>query len=69
MMIINIYKNKFIQKNKDKYFFNGNRLQGTFRVGYGFISAFGTYQFGSLIKEGLGPQVKPWSIGVTISGL
>jgi hypothetical protein len=38
-------------------------------MGYGFISAFGTYQFGSLIKEGLGPQVKPWSIGITISGL
>ena len=60
---------KFVQKNKDKYFFNGNRFQGTFRVGYGFISAFGTYQFNSLIKEGLGPQVKPWSVGVTISGL
>jgi len=63
------FDDKFIQKNKDKYFFNGNRFQGTFRVGYGFISAFATYQFNSLIKEGLGPQVKPWSIGVTISGL
>ena len=63
------FDDKFIQKNKDKYFFNGNRFQGTFRVGYGFISAFGTYQFNSLIKEGLGPQVKPWSVGITISGL
>ena len=67
--IVTGFDDKFIQKNKDKYFFNGNRLQGTFRVGYGFISAFGTYQFNSLIKEGLGPQVKPWSVGVTISGL
>ena len=67
--VVTGFDNKFIQKNKDKYFFNGNRLQGTFRVGYGFISAFGTYQFGSLIKEGLGPQVKPWSVGLTISGL
>jgi len=67
--VVNGFDDKFVQKNKDKYFFNGNRFQGTFRVGYGFISAFGTYQFNSLIKEGLGPQVKPWSIGVTISGL
>ena len=67
--VVTGFDDKFIQKNKDKYFFNGNRFQGTFRVGYGFISAFGTYQFGSLIKEGLGPQVKPWSIGITISGL
>lgn len=67
--VITGFSDNFIQKNKDKYFFNNNRLQGTFRVGYGFISAFATYQFNSLIKEGLGPQVKPWSIGVTISGL
>jgi len=67
--IVTGFDDKFVQKNKDKYFFNGNRFQGTFRVGYGFISAIGTYQFNSLIKEGLGPQVKPWSVGITISGL
>ena len=63
------FNEKFIQKNKDKYFFNGNRLAGTFRVGYGFLTAFATYQIGSLIKEGQGPQVKPYVIGLTISGL
>ena len=63
------FDDKFIQKNKDKYFFNGNRLLGTFRIGYGFLTAFATYQFGSLIKEGLGPQVKPYVIGLTLSGL
>ena len=67
--VIEGFDDKFIQKNKDKYFFNGNRFQGTFRVGYGFLSAFGTYQFNSLIKEGLGPQVKPYVIGLTLSGL
>ena len=39
------------------------------RVGYGNLSLFGTYQIGSLIKEGLGPQVKPYTIGLTLSGL
>ena len=63
------FDDKFIQKNKDKYFFNGNRLVGMFRVGYGNLSLFTTYQIGSLIKEGLGPQVKPYTIGLTISGL
>lgn len=67
--LIEGFDENFIQKNKDKYFFNGNRLVGTFRVGYGFLTLFGTYQFGSLIKEGLGPQVKPFTIGLTISGL
>ena len=63
------FDDKYVRKDKDKYFFNGNRLVGMFRVGYGFLSLFGTYQLGSLIKEGLGPQVKPYTIGLTISGL
>lgn len=67
--IIPGYDDKYVQKNKDKYFFNGNRLVGTFRIGYGFLTAFGTYQFNSLMKDGLGPQVKPYTIGLTLSGL
>ena len=63
------FDDKYVQKNKDKYFFNGNRLVGMFRIGYGNLSLHGTYQIGSLIKEGLGPQVKPYSIGLTLSGL
>ena len=63
------FSNKFTQKQKDKYFFNTNRLAGTFRVGYGNISLFGTYQLGSLTKEGLAAPVKPYNIGLCISGL
>jgi hypothetical protein len=67
--LISGFDDKFVQKNKDKYFFNGNRLVGMFRVGYGNLSLHTTYQIGSLIKEGLGPQVKPYTIGLTLSGL
>jgi hypothetical protein len=63
------FDDKYVQKNKDKYFFNGNRLVGMLRIGYGVLSLYGSYQLGSLVKEGLGPQVKPYSIGLTISGL
>jgi outer membrane protein with beta-barrel domain len=60
---------KFVQKQKDKHFFNGNRLVGTARIGYGYFSLFGTYELGPFIKEGLGPTVHPFSIGITLSGL
>lgn len=63
------FSDKFVQKQKDKYFFNGNKLVGTMRVGYGNLSLYGTYQLGAFIKEGLGPAVKPYSIGITLSGL
>lgn len=60
---------KFTQKQKDKFYFNGNRLSGTLRIGYGILSLYGSYQLGSIIKEGQGPQVKPYTIGITLSGL
>ena len=63
------FSEKYVRKDKDKHFFNGNRLVGMARIGYGNLSLFGTYQIGSLIKEGLGPQVRPYTIGLTLSGL
>jgi hypothetical protein len=63
------FDDKYVRKDKDKFFFNGNRIAGTFRAGYGNFTAFTTYQFVALFKDGLGPNVKPWSVGLTISGL
>ena len=59
----------YTHKVKDKRNFNTTRLAGTLRVGYGVFSIFGTYQFNEFIREGAGPNVKPYSIGLTISGL
>ncbi|MDB5251847.1 MAG: hypothetical protein JWP27_1016, partial [Flaviaesturariibacter sp.] len=61
--------NDFKQKDFSKKFFNQNRLSATARVGVGHFSLFGSYQVTSLFKEGLGPQVHPFTIGLNISGL
>lgn len=61
--------NDYVQKESSKRFFNRNRLIGTARVGVGHFSLYGSYQFTPLFKEGLGPQVHPFSIGITLSGL
>ncbi len=61
--------NNYIQKESSKRYFNGNRLMVTGRIGYGFIGAFVAYQVNNFIKEGQGPNIHPYSIGLTISGL
>jgi len=61
--------NDYTMKETSKRFFNKNRLSGMARIGYGHFTVFGSYQFTSLFKEGAGPQVKPWTIGLTLSGL
>lgn len=57
------------EKEASKKYFNKNRLSAMARVGYGHISLFGSYQFTPLFKDGAGPVVRPFSIGITLSGL
>jgi hypothetical protein len=59
----------YVQKEASKKFFNGNHLVLSARVGWGHFSLFYNYQFSSLFRENRGPDIKPYSIGLTLSGL
>lgn len=61
--------NDYTLKESSKRFFNKTRLVAMGRVGVGHWSLYGSYQLTALFKDGLGPQVKPFSIGITLSGL
>jgi hypothetical protein len=56
-------------KESSKRFFNTTRLVGTARVGLGHFSLFGNYQITTLFKEGVTADIRPFTIGLTISGL
>lgn len=64
-----LYGNKYIVKESDKKFFNGTRLAVTGRIGYGIFSLHADYQVTTLLKENAGPEIRPWSVGLTIAGL
>jgi hypothetical protein len=60
----------YVYKVKDKKFFNSYRMVGTLRLGYGNFTVFGTYTLSEVFKEGQGPLgIRPWSVGLTLSGL
>lgn len=61
--------NSFTLKESSKRYFNSLRLAATARVGYGPFNLYMAYQVNSLIKENVGPQVHPYSIGLQFSGL
>lgn len=61
--------NNYIQKEKSKRYFNTTRIALLARIGVGSFSVFGTYQVNQFVKEGFGPDVRPYSIGLTVSGL
>jgi len=61
--------NSYSMKESSKRFFNTTRLVGTARVGLGHFTLYGSYQITSLFKEGVAAEIRPFSIGLTISGL
>ena len=56
-------------KEGSKKYFNTTRFSATGRLGWGHLSLFGSYQFTTLFKEGVTAEIRPFSIGLTISGL
>jgi Outer membrane protein beta-barrel domain len=61
--------NNYTDKESSKRFFNTTRICAIARIGYGNYSLFGSYQFTNLLKDGVGPDLKPFQIGFCISGL
>jgi Outer membrane protein beta-barrel domain len=61
--------NNYVEKQSDKHFFNSTRLSVTGRVGYGNFSLFASYQINNLLKDGVGPDIKPLQVGICLSGL
>jgi len=64
-----IYGPGYIIKESDKRFFNGTMLAVTGRIGYGILSLDAGYQFNGVLKDGVGPTMNKFSLGITISGL
>ena len=61
--------NTYSVKEYSKKFFNGNRLSVMGRVGYGHFTLYGSYQVTALLKDGKGAIMRPYSLGITLSGL
>jgi hypothetical protein len=59
----------YVLKENSKQFFNKQRLSGMARVGMGHFTIFGSYAFTPVFKDGQGPEVRPYTIGLTLSGL
>ncbi len=66
---VSYYGPTYIAKESQKRFFNGTMLAVTGRVGYGLLSIDAGYQFNGVLKDGTGPTMNRFSIGITISGL
>lgn len=61
--------NAYVEKENSKRFFNSTHFMATARIGYGIFSIFGSYQLNKFLKDGVGPDLKLYQVGLTLSGL
>ncbi len=61
--------NNYKVKEKENTFFNSSRIVATARVGLGHFSLVANYQITGLIRDVAGPSIRPYQIGLCISGL
>ncbi len=54
-------------KTKDIYQMEKFVFGATFRIGYKWVSAFASYQFTKIFRQGRGPEMYPVSVGITIT--
>ncbi|MEO6550795.1 MAG: outer membrane beta-barrel protein [Ferruginibacter sp.] len=59
----------FTEKESKRSYFNSTRLAATARVGIGSFSLFGAYAINSILKDVAGPTIRPYQVGLCISGL
>jgi hypothetical protein len=64
-----VFPNDYTLKEKSRKFFNTSRVVGTLRAGYGHFTIFGNYQLTKLLKDGAGPTLHPFTIGLSFGGL
>lgn len=60
---------KNIIKEQNRRFFNPWRFAGTARVGYGNFALFGTMALNPMFKDATNLDIRPFSIGIAITGL
>lgn len=61
--------NSSVEKIKQKKYFNTTRLALTARIGWGNFTLYGQYQVTGVLKDGFGAVIRPYTFGLTLSGL
>jgi hypothetical protein len=58
----------YTEKQSSKSYFNNTRLAATARIGYGYFSLFGSYNFTSIFKENVAENMRLLQVGLSLSG-
>ena len=57
-----------VRKNRDQFYLSPFKLDATARVGWSFLNFFATYSLTPMFQKDKGPELYPWTVGITLLG-
>lgn len=54
------------QKNYDDWYLQPFKFDATVRIGWNFLNFFATYSLNTMFRKDKGPELYPWSAGITL---
>ncbi|HSN50047.1 MAG TPA: hypothetical protein VLR52_02370 [Bacteroidales bacterium] len=55
-------------RNHDEYHLNPFKLDATARIGWSFLNFWGTYSLTTMFQKNEGPELYPYTVGITLAG-
>lgn len=62
------YTDKKFVRDHGVFHQNNFKLDATLRIGWSFLNFFGTYSLTPMFKKDHGPELYPWTLGITLVG-
>lgn len=57
-----------VVRTKGSYHLSPFRMDATVRIGWSYLKLYGTYSLTSMFQKDKGPEVYPFSVGITLAG-
>ncbi|MFH1161043.1 MAG: hypothetical protein V1733_08860 [bacterium] len=66
--VASFYANNAVIRNHNPYHLNPFKLDAALRIGWSYLNLFATYSITPMFQKNQGPEVYPWTIGITLLG-
>jgi len=63
-----VYVDERFTLTHNQFHLNPFKLDGTVRIGWSFLNFFATYSITPMFQKNKGPELYPWTVGITLIG-
>ncbi|MFH1298013.1 MAG: hypothetical protein ABIJ04_12215 [Bacteroidota bacterium] len=66
--VASFFADNALIRNHDPYHLNPFKLDATVRVGWSYLNLYATYSLTPMFQKNKGPELNPWTVGITLLG-